>query len=139
MSRESRPLAVNRGVPRDGQFFRVAPVSCKESTDTANGAQREAVREMLTFVERNRVRLEGVTVRELIHEGHRVSDFVLDASLALQWFLEDEENRKYSLAVLVSLSEKRALDPCCGSMKLATASSWPAGASESPSIRLTVS
>lgn len=41
------------------------------STDTAN-AQREAVREMLTFVERNRVRLEGVTVKELIHEGHRL-------------------------------------------------------------------
>ena len=36
---------------------------------------------------------------------------VLDASLALQWFLEDEENRKYSLAVLASLSEKRALVP----------------------------
>jgi predicted nucleic acid-binding protein len=40
-----------------------------------------------------------------------VSDFVLDASLALQWFLEDEENRKYGLAVLASLSEKRALVP----------------------------
>jgi putative addiction module CopG family antidote len=42
------------------------------STGTANGAQREAVREMLAFVERNRVRLEGVTVKELIHEGHRL-------------------------------------------------------------------
>jgi hypothetical protein len=30
------------------------------------------VREMLTFVDRNRVRLEGVTVKELIHEGHRL-------------------------------------------------------------------
>jgi hypothetical protein len=40
-----------------------------------------------------------------------VSDFVLDASLALQWFLEDEENRKYSQAVLAGLSEKRALVP----------------------------
>ncbi len=40
-----------------------------------------------------------------------MSDFVLDASLALPWFLEDEENRKYSLAVLASLSEKRALVP----------------------------
>jgi putative addiction module CopG family antidote len=40
------------------------------STDIAHVAQREAVREMLTFVERNRVRLEGVTVKELIHEGH---------------------------------------------------------------------
>jgi predicted nucleic acid-binding protein len=40
-----------------------------------------------------------------------VSDFVLDASLALQWFLEDEADRKYSLAILASLSEKRALVP----------------------------
>jgi hypothetical protein len=37
-----------------------------------NGAQREAVREMLAFAEKNRVRLEGVTVKELIHEGHRL-------------------------------------------------------------------
>jgi predicted nucleic acid-binding protein len=40
-----------------------------------------------------------------------VSDFVLDASLALQWFFEDETDRKYSLDVLASLSEKRALVP----------------------------
>ncbi|MGC1187027.1 MAG: type II toxin-antitoxin system VapC family toxin [Candidatus Acidiferrales bacterium] len=40
-----------------------------------------------------------------------MSDFVLDASLALQWFLEDEANRKYSLDVLASLSEKRAVVP----------------------------
>jgi putative addiction module CopG family antidote len=38
----------------------------------SNGAQREAVREMLEFVEKNRVRLEGVTVKQLIHEGHRL-------------------------------------------------------------------
>jgi predicted nucleic acid-binding protein len=40
-----------------------------------------------------------------------VSDFVLDASLALQWFLEDEANREYSLEILTSLSEKRAMVP----------------------------
>ncbi len=40
-----------------------------------------------------------------------MSDLVLDASLALQWFLEDETDRKYSLGVLASLSEKRALVP----------------------------
>jgi len=40
-----------------------------------------------------------------------VSDLVLDASLALQWLLEDEADRKYSLAVLASLSEKSALVP----------------------------
>jgi len=40
-----------------------------------------------------------------------VSDFVLDACLTLQWFLEDEGDRKYSLGVLASLAEKRALVP----------------------------
>jgi predicted nucleic acid-binding protein len=40
-----------------------------------------------------------------------VSDFVLDASLALQWFLEDEADRRFSLDVLASLSEKRATVP----------------------------
>jgi predicted nucleic acid-binding protein len=40
-----------------------------------------------------------------------VRDFVQDASLALQWFLEDEADRKYSLNVLSSLSEKRAIVP----------------------------
>ncbi|MGC2324114.1 MAG: type II toxin-antitoxin system VapC family toxin [Terriglobales bacterium] len=40
-----------------------------------------------------------------------MSDFVLDASLALQWFLEDEADRKYSLSILASLSEKRAVVP----------------------------
>lgn len=47
----------------------------KEQSSTAaapNGAQREAVREMLAFVEKNRVRLEGVSVKELIHEGRRL-------------------------------------------------------------------
>jgi len=47
----------------------------KEQSSTAgtpNGAQREAVREMLAFVEKNRVRLVGVSVKELLHEGHRL-------------------------------------------------------------------
>jgi predicted nucleic acid-binding protein len=35
----------------------------------------------------------------------------LDASLALQWFLEDESGRQYGLDVLASLSAKRALVP----------------------------
>jgi Arc/MetJ-type ribon-helix-helix transcriptional regulator len=37
-----------------------------------NAGQREAVSEMITFVEKSRVRLEGITVNELIHEGHRL-------------------------------------------------------------------
>lgn len=39
-----------------------------------------------------------------------MSDLVLDASL-LQWFLEDEASRKYSLMVLENLSEKTAIVP----------------------------
>ena len=35
-------------------------------------AQRQAVREMSAFIEKNRVRLEDVSVKELIHEGHRL-------------------------------------------------------------------
>jgi Arc/MetJ-type ribon-helix-helix transcriptional regulator len=41
-------------------------------SDAANGQQREAVREMLAFVEKNCGRLEGISVKELIHEGHRL-------------------------------------------------------------------
>jgi predicted nucleic acid-binding protein len=40
-----------------------------------------------------------------------VSDLVLDASLALQWFLQDETGRQYGLSVLASLSTKRAVVP----------------------------
>jgi predicted nucleic acid-binding protein len=43
-----------------------------------------------------------------------VSDLVLDASLALQWFLEDEAGRQYGLSVLASLSTKRAVVPILG-------------------------
>lgn len=40
-----------------------------------------------------------------------MSDFVLDASVALQWFLDDELDRKYSVGILASLSERRATVP----------------------------
>ena len=40
-----------------------------------------------------------------------MSDLVLDASLALQWFLEDEAGRRYGLSILASLSTKRAAVP----------------------------
>jgi hypothetical protein len=39
---------------------------------SSNALQCEAVREMIEFVEKNRVRLEGITVKQLIHEGHRL-------------------------------------------------------------------
>jgi Arc/MetJ-type ribon-helix-helix transcriptional regulator len=44
-----------------------APVS-----GATNGEQRHAVAEMLRFVEANRVKLDGVSVKELIHEGHHL-------------------------------------------------------------------
>ncbi len=37
-----------------------------------NGRRREAVREMMNFVEKNRTSLQGVSVKQLIHEGHRL-------------------------------------------------------------------
>jgi hypothetical protein len=37
-----------------------------------NGIRREAVREMMEFVEKNRTSLHGISVKELIHEGHRL-------------------------------------------------------------------
>ena len=39
---------------------------------SSNGGSKEAVQEMLAFIEKNRVRLGDVTVKELIHEGHRL-------------------------------------------------------------------
>lgn len=36
---------------------------------------------------------------------------MLDASLALQWFLEDEAGRQYGLSILASLSTKHAAVP----------------------------
>jgi Arc/MetJ-type ribon-helix-helix transcriptional regulator len=36
----------------------------------AGGGQYEAICEMLRFVENNRTTLTGVSVKELIHEGH---------------------------------------------------------------------
>jgi hypothetical protein len=40
---------------------------------TPNEAQRRAVFDMLEFVKRNRVKLgAGLSVRDLIHEGHRI-------------------------------------------------------------------
>ena len=44
----------------------------EQAAAAPDGTQREAVREMLAFLEKNRVRLEGVSVKELIHEGHRL-------------------------------------------------------------------
>jgi len=43
----------------------------KERADD-NGHHDDAVREMLNFIEKNRTPLHGVSVKQLIHEGHRL-------------------------------------------------------------------
>ena len=40
-----------------------------------------------------------------------MSEFVLDASLALRWFLDDEADREYALRILARLSKDRAIVP----------------------------
>jgi len=47
----------------------------KERSSTAgasNGDQENAVREMLNFVAENRTPLQGISVKQLIREGHRL-------------------------------------------------------------------
>lgn len=46
----------------------------KESQESGpSESQRQAVRDMLDFLKQNRVRLSpGASVKDLIHEGHRV-------------------------------------------------------------------
>jgi hypothetical protein len=43
------------------------------AASTANGDQCEAVRGLLAFVENNLVRVEEISVKELIHEGRCLS------------------------------------------------------------------
>jgi Arc/MetJ-type ribon-helix-helix transcriptional regulator len=39
---------------------------------TEPAERRRAVQDMLEFAERNRTRLQDVSIKELIHEGHRL-------------------------------------------------------------------
>jgi putative addiction module CopG family antidote len=41
------------------------------ASNAHNGSQRDAVKQMLEFVEKNHVRLEGTSVKQLIREGRR--------------------------------------------------------------------
>lgn len=43
-----------------------------DQTAQRRQAQRQAVQDMLEFVERNRTPLVDVSVKDLIHEGHRL-------------------------------------------------------------------
>lgn len=54
-------------------------------------------------------------------------------------FAEDEADRKYSVAVLASLSEKRALVPLLWFYEVGNGLIMAHRASESPSIKMTVS
>lgn len=42
------------------------------SAGSSNGDQGSAVREMLNFVAENRTPLQGISVKQLIREGHRL-------------------------------------------------------------------
>jgi Arc/MetJ-type ribon-helix-helix transcriptional regulator len=42
------------------------------SAGNGNGDQESAVREMLNFVAENRTPLQGISVKQLIREGHRL-------------------------------------------------------------------
>jgi Arc/MetJ-type ribon-helix-helix transcriptional regulator len=53
-------------ISRALNVLRETPKLSDEST------RREAVREMQRFCEKNRAVLQDVTVKELIHEGHRL-------------------------------------------------------------------
>jgi len=56
-----------------GRALEVLRERARMAGSESNGqAQREAVREMLAFAERNRTVLQGVSVKGLIHEGHRL-------------------------------------------------------------------
>jgi len=50
--------------------LREKELSCGSGDES--GRQEDAVHEMLSFVEKNRTLLSGVSVKELIREGHRV-------------------------------------------------------------------
>jgi hypothetical protein len=51
----------------------------KSGSGVPTDQQREAVREMLAFVEKNRTRLDGISVKELIH-GSSKGDGLVEAS-----------------------------------------------------------
>lgn len=54
------------------EALRALPARLTEAEEAERKTQqREAVARMLEFVKKNRVKLEGITVKELIHEGHR--------------------------------------------------------------------
>jgi Arc/MetJ-type ribon-helix-helix transcriptional regulator len=53
---------------REKERFSLAGSPAEDS----NGRHDEAVREMLDFVEKNRTPLQGISVKQLIREGHRL-------------------------------------------------------------------
>ena len=42
------------------------------ASEASGEAQKRAVDDMLAFIEKHRARLDGISVKELIHEGHRL-------------------------------------------------------------------
>jgi len=65
---EDRYLAEAR-LEKRGKRYSAAEV--RRQLEASKGAQRKAVREMVEFAKKNHVLLDGISVKELIHEGHR--------------------------------------------------------------------
>lgn len=53
------------------QVLRQQPSNAVAGTKTSL-AQKNAVDEMMAFAEKNHVKLSGISVKDLIHEGHRL-------------------------------------------------------------------
>ena len=75
-----------------------------------NGEQRQAVREMLSFVEKNRVRLEGISVKELIHKDDDLTDEerrALHEALRASWQSAEAGRLRSASAILDELRKRR--------------------------------
>jgi len=59
-----------RGMALDRYIERIVEAS-SASTEEANEEQRRAVEEMLAFRHEYKVKLDGLKLTDLIHEGHR--------------------------------------------------------------------
>jgi len=57
-------------LPRPSWLFGTR--NARQFAADSNGRHDDAVREMLNFVEANRTPLKGISVKQLIREGHRL-------------------------------------------------------------------
>jgi Arc/MetJ-type ribon-helix-helix transcriptional regulator len=106
------------------------------SPSRRNGEQRDAVREMLAFAERNHARLDAVSVKELIHEGRRLR--VISCWMRPWPFRGFWKTKQTGNAALMSspISPRNAPSFRSSAVtKWATGFCWPTAASEFHSIK----